>query len=166
MLSFKEFILEEKKSISSIVKETLKNSGFTADANCSGGRCYEFRDKLHDNLVAHGYKPHKIDSASWTRGQAEELGHSLKVSEFSHLNDNNHAWIYLNGKHYDALNTNGARSPQKMKFFKDVSYKGYGPDDEEIYYQYSKHKRHYDRKKDEYVPIPKGYIHPYDRKKK
>lgn len=141
--------------IPSIIKREIRKSGFSPDALCSGGRCYEFRDQLHNALTRAGHKPHKTDATSWTRYDADKFDKPVGWAESGALENNHHAWIYHNGKHYDALNPEGSDSPAKMKFYQP-SVDRFRPDDEEQYYRAKHHRQVYEPTKDAFVKDAKA----------
>lgn len=147
-ISFKQFLIEAA-DISSIVHKVIKKSGFSADANCSGGRCYEFRDALHAELKKHGINATKTDSTSWVQEHSKKLKQSVGWSESAALSDRNHAWVVHNGRHYDALTPSGAESPRHMTYFKK-HMKAYVPDEEQRSYHESKHGKKYNEKTDRF----------------
>ncbi len=143
--------------ISKIVKSTIKKSGYNKDANCSGGRCFEFQDSLYDAFKENGLNPEKINSRQYFQ-HAEKHGKNVGWAEANNLSENPHAWVYLHDtkKHYDALDIKGAEAPRHMKFYKDTSRISHLPDEENRFYQMQKHGLAYDEKTDRFIkPLKK-----------
>lgn len=135
----------DQLSIPLITRRALKAYGFSKNAACSAGRCYEFQDVLYNYLKKYGYNPKKIDSHDWANSNKSGYAEANAL-----LNDN-HAWIYVDGKHYDSLDLDGASRPSTMKFFAKMISR-FRPDDEEQYYQLSKHNKIYDLSLDKFIP--------------
>lgn len=70
------------------------------------------------------------------------------------VENNNHAWIYVDGKHYDSLDLDGAERPSKMKFFKD-QIERWLPDDEDKWDMWNFYQQVYDPVKDKFVKSKK-----------
>ena len=112
---------EQNSNIGAVFDRLISRSGFSPDALCSGGRCFEFRDHAYNVLRKMGFDIHKTSSIDWIRGDNEKLGNTgSKWAEDTALEDNPHAWIFYNGKHYDALNPHGVSTPGDMVFLKMI----------------------------------------------
>lgn len=150
MISFREYVAETTSDVTHIIHHSIKHSGFSPDALCSGGRCYEFAHKLKRKLKLLGHDAHVMDSTEWIRNH-NRYGGELGWAEESNLLDNNHAWVYHNGKHYDALNPEGVDRPRDMKFFKSTATDWHEPDRDEKQYQMKTTGKKYSREQDKFV---------------
>lgn len=142
------------KTIPSIVRSTLRQCGYDADACCIGGRCYEFADWLYENLVEAGYEPFKTSSPAWVRGDWRKFQQPPGYAEEKNLYGNPHAWVVVDGKHYDALNPEGMYYPGCLQYFLDTLSLHHFPEDEEQFYQWSTKQKIYDPALDAWVRIP------------
>lgn len=125
IIMYNEFL---NKDITQIIIEELKKwSENPCDINA--GECYTFADNLESTLIENGYKPKFMSTDLFY-----ELTKHLKYTEFSwhdpsdynsktpenfNWSENSyHAWIWVNGKHYDAEEVNGVENFFDLPIFK------------------------------------------------
>lgn len=135
------------KSISEILSDVIRASGFTPDALCSAGRCYDFANTAIRILEKNGHSAQLMTSDSYIQSKGDKIG----WVEESVLLENPHAWVYSDGKHYDALDLEGVMKPLDMKFFKSQIMSYHYPDREERAYRLQNFGEVYSRELDKFV---------------
>ena len=120
-MSIKDLIIEQIdiNQIKLIHKTSVKETGFTPESLQSAGRCYDFAETFAKNLKKVGIKADQLDSRSYLRKvDSGKFKHKLTDEEYYNIDDDNHAWVHINGQHYDSLHPNGVNEPKKLKFYK------------------------------------------------
>ena len=122
------------------LKNTYLNEYSIESCDINKGECLNFADELTDNLTKKGYKNIEIlttdlffDIATEYAKQDEDeiFYNSLDYNSFKPDNINipkntYHAWIYVNGKHYDSDCLEGVLNFYDLPFFNN--YKNNNPD--------------------------------------
>lgn len=144
-----------KRIIKSIVKG---NPNFYAQ----GGKCFEFAEELAKKVKSKHpqYKVNIWDSITFLR-------YNSKVKKgwafTNNLESNSHAWVEINKKHYDSLNSAGVDHPKDLEFFKETFRDSYLPDEDEKLHRWLEYRELYSEEKDDFVKTklktpPNGYF--------
>lgn len=88
------------------------------------------------------------------RGDWRKFQQPPGYAEEKNLYGNPHAWVVVDGKHYDALNPEGMYYPGCLQYFLDTLSLHHFPEDEEQFYQWSTKQKIYDPALDAWVRIP------------
>lgn len=131
---YRMLVNEKKISISEIIENEVKNwvhkYGFDA-CEINKGDCFIFAEKIQNILNSNGFNDAEVlttdlfyDTATEEAKHDEEIWYnendynSIKPYGFKWPENGHHGWIYVNGKHYDAEETNGVINFYDLPIFK------------------------------------------------